>query len=523
MDTRHQNSIRLVNGSTVYQGRVEIYRNDTWGRICDSGWGMDDAYVACRQLGYGTAKNATGGTSFPPGGGLYWMDRVACDGEEESLAKCSFDGWGVISGCPLRDTAAGVVCQAYEPTDAVTIRLEGSSNSYEGRVQVFYSGAWGTICSDHWGLAEANVACGQLGFDGVQVATDAKTLFGADLTSPMYLSGLRCQGIETNLAQCARDSWLDDKCSSQDCDAGVVCISEDTPADGDLRLTGGSTASAGRLEIYHLGVWGTVCDDDWTENAATVACRELGYNGVEFALDHTDYGRHTGTIHLDNVHCTGRESRLTYCSHNGWGEHNCVHSEDVTLRCADESPDPAPPSTGTISLPMSSIIGIIIACSVIVSCALMIVRYLHYRQKISLTANRNNRVRALSRPDSANSFRYPIRGSSGLFLVNGMRVDPTLPPHGLEPPDYSSSPWKPPELPQEPPPSYEATVAHYPEARTDGVSSPVAPDYDATLLPNAVDFGQQPSPYQRRHGLGESVSSFEPTSTPPSSPMPPVD
>jgi hypothetical protein len=110
-----------------------------------------------------------------------------------------------------------------------------------------------------------------------------------------------------------------------------------------------------------------------------------------------------------------------------------------------------------------------------------------------------------------------------LFLVNGMRVDPSLPPHRLEPPDYSSGPWKPPEIPKEPPPSYEVTVAHYPEARTDGVSSPVAPDYEETILPNVVDIPRRASPHPQHRGHGGSVTGFEPTNTPPSSPMPPVD
>ena len=41
----------------------------------------------------------------------------------------------------------------------------------------------------------------------------------------------------------------------------------------------------------------------------------------------------TGQIVLDNLFCTGTESRLIDCPNNGVGIHNCVHSEDAGVRC----------------------------------------------------------------------------------------------------------------------------------------------------------------------------------------------
>ncbi|CAG2246803.1 HMCN [Mytilus edulis] len=103
------------------------------------------------------------------------------------------------------------------------------------------------------------------------------------------------------------------------------------PSTGDVRLT-----NSKRLEIYYYGEWGTVCDDEFDNNDAKVVCRQLGYsNGVSLG-NAVDDG--TGTIMLDDIECTGSESRLTYCSSKSWKDHDCSHNEDVGVLCNNLSP-----------------------------------------------------------------------------------------------------------------------------------------------------------------------------------------
>jgi len=44
-----------------------------------------------------------------------------------------------------------------------------------------------------------------------------------------------------------------------------------------VRLVGSGSLLAGRLEVFHNGVWGTVCDDGFTDEEALVACYSLGF------------------------------------------------------------------------------------------------------------------------------------------------------------------------------------------------------------------------------------------------------
>ena len=88
--------MRLVGGSTQYEGRLEIRRNNgTWGTVSGSNWSSLFASVACRMLGFSSSALSPDLTQqFGVGTGPVHIVVYRCVGDEISLLDCGHKGWG---------------------------------------------------------------------------------------------------------------------------------------------------------------------------------------------------------------------------------------------------------------------------------------------------------------------------------------------------------------------------------------------------------------------------------------------
>uniref|UniRef100_A0AAX7UZ32 Neurotrypsin n=1 Tax=Astatotilapia calliptera TaxID=8154 RepID=A0AAX7UZ32_ASTCA len=377
----HQGAVRLVGGSGN-SGRLEVYVNNKWGAVCDTHWTDRDASVICRQLGLSEIGIALQHSYFGPSP-IFHYERLGCRGNENSLLEC----WNrkFATGDCNHGNEAGVLCAEPEGT-GIPLRLAGGLEEFEGRVEVYHNGRWGTICDDQWDDLDAEVVCRQLGLGGVAKAW-TRAHFGQGF-GPVLLARVQCTGNELSLEDCPHSNWEQHNCEHMD-DAGVSC---NPYTDGAVRLVGATSDREGRVEIYYQGQWGTVCDDSWTElNAqvvcrqlgfsdaneiqsnyapigtndtlegrvevfvngqwgsvcddgwndvnAAVVCRQLGFTGVAKARSMAYFGEGQGPIHLDNVRCSGTETSLGQCPAEGQEGHDCHHSEDAGVIC-DYTLDP---------------------------------------------------------------------------------------------------------------------------------------------------------------------------------------
>ncbi|XP_072043678.1 uncharacterized protein [Amphiura filiformis] len=206
---------RLVGGSDLHEGNIEVFFQNKWGTVCDHYWNTYPGRVVCQSLGFPDIKTITYESSFSVETKPIWLSGVSCKGDESQIGKCLHLGWGNYEDfedynvCSPKDVA-GVVCQR--------VRLVNGSDKYEGRVEVFLDGTWGSVCDKNWDLDDANVICRQLNL-GPAIEASCCGRFGQG-TGAIHMTDVNCEN-STDIHNCL---WNGNTASCDHShDAGVVC------------------------------------------------------------------------------------------------------------------------------------------------------------------------------------------------------------------------------------------------------------------------------------------------------------
>ncbi|XP_060570455.1 uncharacterized protein LOC132728801 [Ruditapes philippinarum] len=319
--------VRLVGGTEEQEGRVEVKHLGQWGVICDDDWDDRDAAVICNMLGYKGRTFihyalyilACTSSQYSCSNGLCLEASSVCDGICHCNPHCEDENGDGEYNC--RTTQLHVV----------NGNVTGS-----GRVEIIRNGLKGTVCDDDWDNNDATVVCKTFGYRYGKAVTEGAYGEG---TGAIWLDDVQCTGLEESVLNCEKSNWGVTDCSHAE-DAGVICTN--TPPSSpdysgqslEIVLEDGNTENEGRVEVIYNGKRGTVCDDKWDDNDATVVCKMLGYRyGVARIEAHYGPGSDRLTVMLDDVECIGTESSLLACTHAGWGISDCGHGEDAGVKC----------------------------------------------------------------------------------------------------------------------------------------------------------------------------------------------
>jgi len=192
--------------------------------VCDDDWGLEDAAVVCRQLGFPGVERATKESEFGSVSSTFSMDNVKCRGNETAVTDCYHKTADDCDGTE----AAGVVC-AQDSLDIHDDCREDDKlclvGGASGSGNVYYAGH--PVCHNGWDFSDANVVCRELGFSGADNFT-LGSHFGLASTYSI-LTNFKCRGDENRLLSCQhKDKDKDKKSGIDECGtdtvAGVVCV-----------------------------------------------------------------------------------------------------------------------------------------------------------------------------------------------------------------------------------------------------------------------------------------------------------
>ncbi|XP_062373455.1 deleted in malignant brain tumors 1 protein-like [Sardina pilchardus] len=311
---------RLVNGFHQCSGRVEVEHGITWDTVCNDTFDWQDAEVVCRELDCGAPVEVLGAAAFGEGEGQVWSEEIQCGGNETQIHLCPTSPMN--HSCSHKHDV-GLVCEEHRVP-----RLVNGFHQCSGRVEVEHGITWDTVCNATFDWQDAEVVCRELDC-GAPVEVLGAAAFGEG-EGQVWSEEIQCGGNETQIHLCPT-SPMNHSCSHKH-DVGLVCEGNQRLR---LRLMDGPSRCSGRLEVYHEGEWGTVCDAYWDHFDTAVVCKELGCGDAVDFLSDAHFGRGAGRILMAEVGCVGWETRLKNCFHKGLDEHTCQPKDNVGVTCSE--------------------------------------------------------------------------------------------------------------------------------------------------------------------------------------------
>ncbi|XP_033625847.1 scavenger receptor cysteine-rich domain superfamily protein-like isoform X2 [Asterias rubens] len=385
----YQGKIRLLNGTEPTEGRIEVFHDNIWWRVCADNWSLEKAKTGCYQLGMPTPTELLKGGVFGVNNERAFLPKkLNCSGEERKLVDCLSTE---PNDTPCETGDAGLQCGIWKDAKEGDVRLIGTRVASIGRIEIYNGTQWEILCSESWNNQKEHVTCRQMGY----LTGNSEYIverFSRTRTSSYWEDNRRCSGTENSLLECGVSDAPVRYCSYTN-DVRSGCDTRPRVDSLQVRLTNGPHPNQGIVEVEYNGQWGTICDEGWDDIDAQVICRQLGFGDVFLTLDRYDtkelYESSEGVVLFYNVGCHGSEKNLSDCYYGVPRYSRCFNDDAVSVICESEeypSIDPRirivpPEDEGLESYQIRNIImGVLFGISVICSLCWLCLKWLAKRE-----------------------------------------------------------------------------------------------------------------------------------------------
>ena len=310
--------MRLVDGVTPNRGRVEIFIDGGWRRMCVTRSGSDVAQTAalfCQRLGYPEVSFALPLNRTRDGKSAITSDFVSCTltdniGCTNKTAMCDWEFFISCKSAKIYSFGAQVT----------QVRLVNSSLPNTGILELDGNGTWFKACGDYSSSALIRLSrhvCRHLGYEG-------GLAFPERLSKLFFSFDPSCGHNTQSWAECSVYEY--GRCSSYlrlHCSNSQWQVRLNSSADG-------IEDKEGSIEVFFNKTWTALCDDKWDFNGAEVVCRQMGYQkalSANSSRSKSTFGNKNDF--LLKVLCNGNETTLKDCEHSVMQNKSCRAASTV--------------------------------------------------------------------------------------------------------------------------------------------------------------------------------------------------
>ncbi|XP_041654489.1 scavenger receptor cysteine-rich type 1 protein M130-like [Cheilinus undulatus] len=305
-------SVRLVNGTDLCSGRLEVKSGQRWSPVCEEDLDLQGAQVVCRELSCGAPSVFKGGM-FGEVDAPFWSKKFQCEGHESALLNCPNSGLTGNTCPPAR--AVGLIC-----SDPAEVRLVGGYSNCSGRLELKNDGQWRPVdlWYPSWNLKGTTLICRRLDCGSavstrrIKASSD-RAVWGIDSD---------CLNFKSTLKECTETL-------NKTSEYGLEITCSDS-----VRLVNEAGLCSGRLEVKSDQRWSPVCEEDLDLQSAQVVCREIGCGAPLFIQ-----GKMIG-LSTKDFQCKGNKSAVLDCGGSSPARNTCSPGKAVELFCANPDLDP---------------------------------------------------------------------------------------------------------------------------------------------------------------------------------------